>query len=81
MDNHHNALSSYTRTRARMHTHTELGPFSLRTMMRQTATPAVVSVTLSESPPGHLTCKGNEYFVVQFVPFGIEPFSLSIAPW
>lgn len=33
----------------------------------------VVSVTPSESPLGHLTCKGNEYFVDWFVPSHIEP--------
>lgn len=32
-----------------------------------------VSVTPTESPPGHLTCKGNEYFVDRFVPSHIGP--------
>lgn len=35
--------------------------------------PVAVSVTPSESPLGHLTCKGNEYFVDWFVPSHIEP--------
>lgn len=35
-----------------------------------------VSVTPSESPLGHLTCKGNEHFVDGFVPSHIEPSSL-----
>lgn len=39
-------------------------------------TPVAVSVTPSESPLGHLTCKGNEYFVDWFVPSHIEPFFL-----
>ncbi|KAK5611264.1 hypothetical protein CRENBAI_019612 [Crenichthys baileyi] len=44
--------------------------FSLRTTMGGGKT---VSVTLFEFPLGHLTCKGNEYFVDQFVPSHTEP--------
>lgn len=43
---------------------------------KKNPTPVAVSVTPSESPLGHLTCKGNEYFVDWFVPSHIEPFFL-----
>lgn len=54
--------------------------FSLRTTMeerrrrkkKKSSTPVAVSVTPSESPLGHLTCKGNEYFVDWVVPSHIE---------
>lgn len=35
-----------------------------------------VSLTPSETPLGHLTRKGNEYFVDRVVPSHIEPFFL-----
>lgn len=38
--------------------------------------PRRLSVTPSEAPLGHLTCKGNEYFVDWFVPSHTEPSSL-----
>lgn len=50
--------------------------FSLRTTMekkKKNSTPVAVSVTPSETPLGHITCKGNEYFVDWFVPSHIEP--------
>lgn len=40
---------------------------------KKTSISVAVSVTPSESPLGHLTCKGNEYFVDWFVPSHIEP--------